>query len=215
MPRCMRAAPDRATGSGSRRGSGTSPHVIATTKPVSTASTARRRFGSFTQIPVAGASKRDEHSRDRQRPAQPACGCGRAGQTRANLLGEVDGEDERDDDGVHARRAAIPQRPRHHPGPRGRMRIRPAAAHGCTQLVTRQSPTAAWPLRFTWACSVRRRLVSWLLVIQHILGTGEELRQRIGAAAKGGLSGRCGDGRRVIAIHRIHRDRSGQRIVVS
>ena len=52
-------------------------------------------------------------------------------------------------------------------------------------------------------------------VVQHVLGTGEELRNRIGAAAEGGLRRRCGDGRRVIAMHRIHRDRSGQRIVVS
>ena len=53
------------------------------------------------------------------------------------------------------------------------------------------------------------------LIVQHVLQAGEELRDRIGAAAEGGLRGRCGDGRGVIAVHRIHRDRSGQRIVVS
>ena len=79
--------------------------------------------------PGGGRQQRDEQPGDRQRPAQPARGCGGAGQTRTHLLGEVDGEDERDDDGIHARRAEIPQGPRQHPRPRGGARVRPAVGH--------------------------------------------------------------------------------------
>ena len=60
---------------------------------------------------------------------------------------------------------------------------------------------------------VDRRRALAALTVHHVLEPGEHLRQRIGGTAEGGLGRRCGDGRRVIAVVRVHRDRRGQGIV--
>ena len=140
--RARRAAPDLATDSGSRRGSGSSPRSAAPPAAVSAASTRRRRQGASTQIPVTGASKATTRPDSASARNSQLCGVVALGQVVADGAGQVDREHERHDDRVHARRTDVPQRPGQHsataqrcPGGRGCVHGRPrySPAHASTR----------------------------------------------------------------------------------